>query len=188
MIRSDNLSFLSGDDDSGLSHFSVSAPASDAEFMCVSIENTFPLPSSKWAVMKGRKWQVFEQDEAGIALYPTHDACLHIMAQISRRNSRQVNKLSTAFANVQSYYRAMLRLHLRKTIGEGSDFAAFGLEWEHQYYGAREFADGFSWNPCPGWEVSRTLSATPLSPTNSRAHFLSKFNSGSVHLHTKYQG
>jgi hypothetical protein len=172
MRFSENLSFLSGDDDSGLSHFSVSAPASDAEFMCVSIENTFPSPSSKWAVMKGRKWQVFEQDEAGVVLYPIHDCCLHIMAQTSRRNSRQANKSSTAFANVQSYYQAMLRLHLRNTIGEGWDFAPFGLEWEHQYYGAQEFADGFSWSSCPGWEVSQTLSTTPFSSTNSRAHLL----------------
>lgn len=104
--------------------------------------------------MKGRKWQVYEQDEAGVVLYPIHDACLHIVARISRRNSRQVNKPSAAFTDIRSYYQAMLRLHLRNTIGGLSDFAECGLEWEHQYYGAREFADGFSWNPCPGWEVS----------------------------------
>lgn len=103
--------------------------------------------------MKGRKWQVFEQDEAGVVLYPIHDACLHIMAQISRRNSRQAKKSSTAFTDVETYYQAMLRLHLRNTIGGDLDFAAFGLEWEHQYYGARKFADGFSWNPCLGLEV-----------------------------------
>ena len=94
--------------------------------------------------MKGRKWQVFEQDETGVVLYPIHNACLHIMDQISRRNFRQASKSSTAFTDMKSYYQAMLRLHLRNTSGEDLDFAAFGLEWEHQYYGAREFADGFS--------------------------------------------
>lgn len=116
--------------------------------------------------MGGRKWKVLDQDENGSALYPIHDACLYIMRKVSHRNLHQA-KDGAHFTTIHEYYQAMCRLHLRNTTypytvsneatGDWGpnliEFGAYALEWEHDYYGAGNFANGSGWICENDWEV-----------------------------------
>ena len=155
---------VSGKPESGDLLFSVSAPASDAEFRAVYIGDTITNEKneSEWASFSGRKWKILEQNEAGIVLYPMHDVCIAITEKMASRHSARKEK----YATLESYYEAMLRLHERNTVPPPlpeeqagqynpgrAEYGQYKLEWEHGYYGTERFADGSDWWIQPGWEV-----------------------------------
>ncbi len=116
--------------------------------------------------MNGRKWKVFDQNESGTVLYPIHDICLTIMGKICHHNLSQAQD-GASFIRIRDYYEAMCRLHLRNTtypltVSDEAiedwgpnpiEYGAYGLEWEHHFYGARDLANGLSWDCEDGWEV-----------------------------------
>lgn len=60
----------------------VSPPASEAEFCSVYITDTAPM-TSDWGCMNWTKWRVFDQDDAGVVLYPVQDACIDVMQKMA---------------------------------------------------------------------------------------------------------
>ena len=168
----------SGEKELSQSPFSVSAPASNAEFRSVYIDSRGS-GSSEWTCWNGSKWKVFDKNDAGFALYPIHDACLEITHRIAHQHllyNPHSGSRSPEYTSVEAYYGALLRLHERNTqypydteiedevakfTPYPGEYGAYKLEWEHQYYGAARFADGSSWSFEPGWEVCNLRAMIP---------------------------
>ena len=126
--------------------------------------------NSEWNAMGGCKWKLFDQNENGAVLYPIHDVCLTIMGKVCHSNSCQP-KYGGRFTSVRDSYQAVCHLHLRNTTcpytafpDPGGDwslnvigYGTYGLEWEHENYGARDFANGSIWECQDGWEVSPNI-------------------------------
>ena len=119
--------------------------------------------------MNGTKWSVFDQNDHGVVLYPVHDACLFIMRKMAHQNLQRAKPDSLAkYTSLESYYETLIRVHERLTEYSyeeysdqeqdhyepyHADYGRYKLEYEHGYYGAARFADGFTWDVESGWEV-----------------------------------
>ncbi|KAH9207212.1 hypothetical protein DL95DRAFT_483582, partial [Leptodontidium sp. 2 PMI_412] len=157
--------------------FNISAlgsiPAGNGPY--VNIEDTKGIENS-WRLDSGYgPWQVYESDETGSVLFPIHTACLSIVQHaLCWRKHQRIT--ASSLTTVEDFYKVLCQQHERnmKAAQNMSPQAAVafglqGLEWEHGYYGARQFW-GQEWESEDQWEW---LCADPMKNLTLSSDILS---------------
>ena len=149
--------------------FGVSPPAHNAEFRSCFIEGRDSY-GSEFSCSSGKGWMLLEKRPLGTVLYPLHETCIDTVRRVAKYNGLcKAQSKTMDYTSLQGYYEAILRLHdrltdwpygdpdaeeqLSKFHAYPSEYGAYSLAWEHQYYGAARFGDGSEWFWVPGWEV-----------------------------------
>lgn len=108
------------------------------------------------------KIEVYEPaDDAGGMLFPIHKVCLDILQRLCQTRQAQNRTSGSGKPTTLEAFCEGLRQQRSKNFTEPDKSRSMngyyansgGIEWLHDYYGARQFwAD--EWNVEPGWEVS----------------------------------
>ena len=121
--------------------------------------NLFPkIPGADDGVSVYEILEVPDGNEA--MLFPIHDRCLELLQRLCEHRTKQICPSSSQDkvpTTLEAFCHALCR---RRERNQAPDLIVAnyyygksgGLEWEHDYYGARQFwAD--EWETEPGWEV-----------------------------------
>ena len=93
--------------------------------------------------------------------FPIHDHCLSLTKRLLKSRSVPASHFTSAVVphNLFSFCAALRRRRERNLKSEkrklNQYYGGYGLEWDHDYYGAAQFwEDG--WQCRPGWEVIKS--------------------------------
>ena len=144
----------------GSTEFSVSAPACTADqSSIVFIDGIFS------------KWRVFQPNESGVVLYPTHETCNLMLSRFFNHAASEQPKSSGSEDLVRVYHLLEVQ-HQRQKTAEGRLHHPWlymlefkGLEWEQGYYGARR-CWGKDWLSLRSCEVRKTTAARHANAAN----------------------
>ncbi|CZR51704.1 uncharacterized protein PAC_01581 [Phialocephala subalpina] len=161
-------------------NFNISAlgsiPAGNGPY--VDIEDTNGV-SNAWRLGSGYgPWQVYEADEIGTVLFPIHTACLSIIQHALSWRKHQTPSASSVMT-MEDFYKVLCQQHERNSVATetmspetAAAFGLQGLEWEHGYYGARQFWSQ-EWESEDQWEW---LCADPIKIPTLTSDILSRLN------------
>ncbi len=93
-------------------------------------------------------------------LLPIHDSCLTLLGRLCsiRQEQRTISQSCNLPMDLESFCHALARREQQNgadykiTLSNHYYGKSGGLEWEHDYYGARRFW-AQNWDTEPGWEV-----------------------------------
>lgn len=101
-------------------------------------------------------WIVYEANDEASVLFPIHGACFSITQKVLQWNEIHGR---TRPSTMEHFYNALYRQYERNIEARATmrpdlavTFGSQGLEWEHEFYGARQFW-GQDWECEEGWEV-----------------------------------
>ncbi|KAF4617008.1 hypothetical protein G7Y89_g15141 [Cudoniella acicularis] len=99
--------------------------------------------------LSGSAYRVMHSDENGDVVFPIHNACI----EIAEVFCRSWNEESSSGATLLTFYDALCKQYSRNMAApSGGEFGMYGLEWDHRFYGARDFQDYLDWNGAHGDE------------------------------------
>jgi hypothetical protein len=103
-----------------------------------------------------------DSNGTGDVLFPVHDACLELIDRALRFKNAQ-RPVSATPITLETFWDALCKRYsaMKEIKGPKSshlalpqDYAMYGLEWEHGFFGARDFQDYNGWRGVHGHEVS----------------------------------
>jgi len=111
------------------------------------------------------EYRVFHSDENGDILFPIHDACTDLVIHVLRNRYRSTPNLIPSIT-LETFYDSLCKQYARNMSAPGGNgYAMFGLEWEHNYYGARDMQGYNDWEGHHGDEVSHNIETYDTSLT-----------------------
>ncbi|KAM3087393.1 hypothetical protein ACMFMG_001488 [Clarireedia jacksonii] len=122
-----------------------------------------------------RTYRVMHADSNGTGdvLFPIHDACLELVDRALRFKNAQT-PMSANPITLETFWNALCKRYsmMMEIRGQRSsnprlrqDYGYYGLEWEHDFFGAREFQDYNGWVGAHGheWLCADPLQVPPLT-------------------------
>jgi hypothetical protein len=93
-------------------------------------------------------------------MFPIHDACLEIIEHVLQSRN-ELLPTHMPRATLETFYDALCKQYASKACGPLlATRCLSGLEWDHDYYGARKFQGYYDWEGGHGDEVGQVLHAT----------------------------
>jgi hypothetical protein len=104
-------------------------------------------------ILDDHDYYTFSPSGDGEVMFPIHDACLEVIEHVVESRN-EVLTPRMPHATLETLYDSLCKQYARNAKAPPRTNANLsGLEWDHDYYGAREFQGYYDWEAGHGDEV-----------------------------------
>jgi len=104
-------------------------------------------------ILNNAEYRVFHAKPNGDVLFPIHEACISVVQNVLRDRNQGI-PTSKPCATLETFYHSLCKQYKRNVAAPWQNgYGLSGLEWDHNYYGARDLQGYNDWEGCHGDEV-----------------------------------
>jgi hypothetical protein len=130
-----------------------------------------------------------DHNGTGDVLFPIHDACLELIDRALRSKNAK-RPVSATPLTLETFWNALCKRYSAMLDMKGArislyqDYGMYGLEWDHGFFGAREFQDYNGWVGVHGHEVSAKRVSKSVLDEDSQIAVVMHRSSPNTFAHT----